>query len=72
MVYLEKIRAGMFYRYDRTIGAMVSYLFRETLVFGYGYDISLGFPMVNPGTHEIYLGYNLPFNKLKNISPREF
>jgi type IX secretion system PorP/SprF family membrane protein len=72
MVYLDKIRAGLFYRYDRTIGGMVSYLIRETLVFGYGYDISLGFPMVNPGTHEIYLGYNLPFNKLKTISPRQF
>lgn len=72
MVYLDKIRAGLFYRYDRTIGGMVSYLIRETWIFGYGYDISLGFPMVNPGTHEIYLGYNLPFNKLKTISPRQF
>jgi type IX secretion system PorP/SprF family membrane protein len=72
MVYLEKIRAGLFYRYDRTFGAMVSYVIRGSLIFGYGYDISLGFPMVNPGTHEIYLGYNLPFNKLKTISPRQF
>lgn len=71
-VYLEKFRAGLFYRYDRTFGGTVSYLIRETLVFGYGYDISLGFPMVNTGTHEIYLGYNLPFNKLKTISPRQF
>ena len=72
MVYLDKITAGLFYRYDRTIGGVVSYLIRETLVFGYGYDISLGFPMVNPGTHEIYLGYHLPFNRLKTVSPRQF
>ena len=72
MVYLDKFRAGLFYRYDRTFGGMVSYLIRETLVFGYGYDMSLGFPMVNPGTHEIYMGYNLPFNRLKTISPRQF
>jgi type IX secretion system PorP/SprF family membrane protein len=70
--YMDKMGAGILYRFDHTLGVLISYQYRERVVFGYSYDISLGFPVYNPGTHEIFLGYNLPFNRFKTVSPRQF
>lgn len=68
----EKISLGAMYRFDQTLGGMISYKHMNRYVFGYSYDLSLGKLMTNVGTHEIFLGYNLPFNSIKTMSPRNF
>lgn len=70
--YRKRFGAGLTYRFDRTIGARISYVHREMLIFGYAYDVSLGLLAQNAGTHELFLGYNFPFNRTKTLSPRRF
>ena len=68
----EKISLGAMYRFDQTLGGMIRYKHMNRYVFGYSYDLSLGKLMTNVGTHELFLGYNLPFNSIKTMSPRNF
>ena len=68
----EKFSTGVLYRFDQTIGAMIRYRHMNRYVFGYSYDLALGKLLNNVGTHELFLGYNLPFNSLKTMSPRNF
>lgn len=68
----EKFGLGALYRFNKTVGGMIRYDHQETFVFGYSYDISLGYTQFNAGTHELYLGYNFPFNQTKTLSPRRF
>ena len=70
--YQEKMTFGSFYRFNRTLGAMVRYKYQERWLFGYSYDLSLGKLRNNVGTHELFLGYNFPFNRTKTLSPRRF
>lgn len=70
--YRERFGMGLLYRFNRTIGGRISYKHREMLVFGYAYDVSTGFIRHNAGTHELFLGYNFPFNRTKTMSPRRF
>ena len=72
MNFGEKISAGVMYRFDQTIGAMIRYRHLNRYVFGYSYDLALGKLLNNIGTHELFLGYNLPFNSMKTMSPRNF
>lgn len=68
----EKISLGAMFRFDQTIGGMIRYRHMNKYVFGYSYDLSLGKLLNNVGTHELFLGYNLPFNRMKTLSPRKF
>jgi len=68
----EKISAGALFRFDQTIGAIIRYKHMNRFVFGYSYDLALGKLLNNVGTHELFLGYNLPFNSIKTLSPRNF
>jgi type IX secretion system PorP/SprF family membrane protein len=68
----EKISLGAMYRFDQTIGGMIRYKHVNRYVFGYSYDLALGKLLNNVGTHELFLGYNLPFNRIKTLSPRNF
>jgi type IX secretion system PorP/SprF family membrane protein len=68
----DKISTGVMYRFDQTIGAMIRYKHMDRYVFGYSYDLALGKLLNNIGTHELFLGYNLPFNNMKTVSPRNF
>jgi len=70
--YQRRFGVGMLYRFNKTIGAMVRYNHREKYVFGYAYDVSLNIRHYNAGSHELFIGYNLPFNRTKIISPRGF
>lgn len=70
--YREKLGFGLIYRYSATLGAMVRYRHEERFEVGYSYDVSMAYTRFNTGTHEIYLGYNFPFNRTKNLSPRRF
>ena len=70
--FQERFGVGIMYRLNKTLGAMFRYNHMEKFVFGYAYDISLNIEHYNAGTHELFLGYNFPFNRTKNISPRRF
>jgi type IX secretion system PorP/SprF family membrane protein len=71
-LYREKFGAGMFYRFDKTLGGMIRYNHQDRITVGYSYDVSLGYTQYNAGTHELFLGYNFPFNRVKTVSPRKF
>ncbi len=68
----ENISLGAMYRFDQTLGGMIQYRHQNRYVFGYSYDLALGKLQTNVGSHELFLGYNLPFNRLKTMSPRNF
>jgi len=68
----EKISLGAMYRFDQTLGGMIQYRHQDRYVFGYSYDLALGKLQNNVGSHELFLGYNLPFNRIKTLSPRNF
>jgi type IX secretion system PorP/SprF family membrane protein len=68
----EKLSLGALFRFDQTLGCMIQYTHQNKFVFGYSYDLSLGKLLNNVGTHELFLGYNLPFNQNKTLSPRSF
>jgi type IX secretion system PorP/SprF family membrane protein len=70
--YQKRFGAGMFYRINKTVGAMIRYYHQQKFVFGYAYDVSLNIMHYNAGTHELSLGYNFPFNRTKTLSPRRF
>jgi len=68
----EKISLGTMFRFDQTVGGMIQYRHQNRYVFGYSYDLALGKFQYNVGTHELFLGYNLPFNRIKTLSSRNF
>jgi type IX secretion system PorP/SprF family membrane protein len=68
----DKISMGAMFRFDQTLGGMIRYKHMNRYVFGYSYDLALGKLLNNVGTHELFLGYNLPFNSIKTLSPRNF
>jgi len=72
MYYNDRFGFGVSYRYNKTLGAMVRYHHQEKFIFGYSYDVSFNMTRYNAGTHELFLGYNLPFNKNEILSPRRF
>ncbi len=71
-LYKDKIGTGLFYRFNNTLGGMIRYNHQNRIIVGYSYDVSLGYIQYNAGTHELFLGYNFPFNKAKTLSPRRF
>ena len=71
-LYREKFGTGVFYRFNKTLGGMIRYNHQDRIVVGYSYDVSLGYTQYNTGTHELFLGYNFPFNRVKTLSPRRF
>jgi len=72
MLYRERFGTGVFYRFNNTLGGMIRYNHQDRIIVGYSYDISLGYRQYNAGTHELFLGYNFPFNRAKTLSPRRF
>lgn len=70
--YQKLLGFGFLYRYNKTVGATIRYNHKESLVFGYAYDVSLNMMHYNAGTHELFIGYNFQFNRTKTISPRRF
>lgn len=71
-LYREKFGTGAFYRFNNTLGGMIRYNHQDRVIVGYSYDVSLGYIQYNAGTHELFLGYNFPFNRAKTLSPRRF
>jgi len=69
----DKFVAGLAYRWDVAMSAMVGFQASDSWFIGYGYDFdTTEFAKSNSGSHEIFLRYEL-FNKYdKIISPRFF
>lgn len=69
----EKFVAGLAYRWDAAMSAMVGFQATDSWFIGYSYDFdTTEFAKYNSGSHEIFLRYEL-FNKYdKIISPRFF
>jgi type IX secretion system PorP/SprF family membrane protein len=70
--YRDQIGWGAFYRFNRSWGTRIRYNYLDRYVVGYSFDLSFNDTRYNAGTHEIFLGYNFPFNKIKTLSPRRF
>ena len=70
--YQKHFEVGLLYRINQTVGALVRYHHQQKFIFGYSYDVSLNMAHYNAGTHELFLGYNFPFNQSKTLSPRRF
>jgi len=73
LLYLNRFEAGVSYRYDDSISALMSIGITTTLKFGYAYDYTTtNLGNYTSGTHEIFLLYNLDLFKGHNKSPRFF
>lgn len=69
----DKFTAGIAYRWNAAMSALVGFQANDSWFIGYGYDMeTTKLANYNSGTHEIFLRYEL-FNKYdKMISPRFF
>jgi len=69
----EKFTAGLAYRWDIAVSALVGFQASDSWFIGYGYDLeTTRLASYNSGSHEIFLKYDI-FNKSsKIISPRFF
>lgn len=69
----EKFTAGVAYRWNIAVSALVGFQASDSFFIGYGYDLeTTRLASYNSGTHEIFLKYDF-FNRFgKVISPRFF
>jgi len=72
-LFYEKFTAGLAYRWDVAVSAMVGFQASDSFFIGYGYDLeTTRLANYNSGTHEVFLKYDF-FNRFgKVISPRFF
>lgn len=72
-LFNEKFTAGIAYRWDVAVSALVGFQASDSFFIGYGYDLeTTRLATYNSGSHEIFLKYDF-FNKFgKVISPRFF
>lgn len=72
-MFNNKFVAGVAYRWNAAMSAMVGFQATDSWFIGYGYDLeTTKLANYNSGSHELFLRYEL-FNKYdKIISPRFF
>ena len=71
-LFNEKFRAGLAWRWDDSISALLGFQASDRLLIGYSYDLTTSnYNVTNSGTHEIMLQYELLRNT-KFRSPRFF
>lgn len=59
-LFNEKFRAGISYRFDDSISAMIGFQATESFQIGYAYDLTTSnYSSYNSGTHEVMLRYEL-------------
>ncbi|GAA3576481.1 type IX secretion system membrane protein PorP/SprF [Snuella lapsa] len=71
LLIIDKITAGLAWRWDDSVSALVGFQITDNLLIGYSYDLTttkLG--NYNLGTHEILLRFEL--SKRRMLSPRFF
>lgn len=72
-LFNEKFEAGLSYRIDDSVGAMVNYAISPALRIGYAYDYTLSeLNSTTTSSHEIIVLFDLDFPKKVSRSPRYF
>ncbi len=73
VLYDQRIWAGISLRSTSDAVLLFEFIANRKLRVGYSYDYNFGpVKSYTGGTHEIFLGYDLQFNKVKMNSPRYF
>lgn len=71
-LFNDKFRAGLAWRWDDSIAALLGFQVTKSLNIGYAYDLTTSnYNVTNSGTHEIMLRYEI-FKELRMKSPRFF
>lgn len=71
-MFVEKFRAGLAWRWDDSIAALLGFQASEALYIGYAYDLTTSnYNVANTGTHEVMLRYEI-FKQERMKSPRFF
>jgi len=71
-MFAEKFRAGLAWRWDDAISALLGFQASEALYIGYAYDLTTSnYNVANTGTHEVMLRYEI-FRQERMKSPRFF
>ncbi len=72
-LFNNKFRAGLAWRWDDSVSAMLGFQVNRAFHIGYGYDLTTtNYNVTNTGTHEILLRYEFLKNRLTMKSPRFF
>ncbi|WP_028892599.1 type IX secretion system membrane protein PorP/SprF [Tenacibaculum sp. 47A_GOM-205m] len=72
LLFNEKFRAGLAWRWDDSISALLGFQVNDSLLIGYSYDLTTSnYNVTNSGTHEILLQYEI-FQDIRYRSPRFF
>jgi type IX secretion system PorP/SprF family membrane protein len=72
-LFLDKLWAGVMYRFSDTFGGIIQYQFTNQFRIGYAYDMNANeLQNYNSGTHEIMINYEFNFKKDKVQNPRYF
>jgi type IX secretion system PorP/SprF family membrane protein len=73
ILFYDKFEAGLSYRLDESISALVNLRVRKNLRIGYAYDYTLtNLGTFNSGSHEVFLLFNFDFERNRMKSPRFF
>lgn len=70
-LFMDRFWAGLSYRTDASIDAMVEFQINRQLRIGYAYDWQMAAigPYTN-GSHEVMIGFDLDFAKTRIVTPR--
>ena len=72
-LFSEKFTAGVAYRWDAAVSALVGFQVTDGLFIGYAYDAeTTRLANYNSGSHEVFLRFELFKSYDKIISPRFF
>lgn len=72
-LFSEKFTAGLAYRWDAALSALVGFQITESLFAGYTYDMeTTRLANYNSGSHEIFLRFEVFSNSNKVVNPRFF
>lgn len=71
-LFNERFRAGLAWRWDDSIAALLGFQASDALHIGYAYDLTTSnYNVANSGTHEVLLRYEI-FKEARMKSPRFF
>lgn len=71
-MFNQKFRAGLAWRWDDSISALLGFQVSKSFLIGYAYDLTTSnYNVTNSGTHEIMIRYDI-FKDLTYRSPRFF
>lgn len=73
IIYQDKLWFGLNFRYPDAVGLSLAYQINQQIRIGYAYDFNFWQAKYNiGGSHEIFLSFDMRFNKSKVMTPRYF